>query len=81
MVSAEDVGVDEVSGTIDRAVHMTLGGEMHDRIRRVFFKNRVNHDRVAEVGLDERVAGVIQAVTEGREVSGVSKFVEIDDLM
>ena len=54
---AGDVGADEVAGAVDRAVDVAFGGEVHDRVHLVPAQE-VGHQRpVADVALDEGVAG------------------------
>lgn len=81
VIGAEDVGVNEVFRTVDGSVHVALGGEVHDGIRRVFFKEAVDDGGIANIGLDKGVVRVIKAASKGGKVSRIGELVDIDDLM
>jgi hypothetical protein len=50
-LGADHVGADEVGGAVDRAVHVGLGGEVHDLV--VPGHQLVDQFGVADVALDE----------------------------
>ena len=82
-MGAEDVGVDERVGPVDRAVDMAFGGEMHQRADAVVAKQAFDERRVPDVADDElgfrpgkagAVAGIGQRVEHDDCVIGVSGF-------
>ena len=81
VIGAEDVGVDEVAGAIDGAIHMAFRGEVHYGIREVLGKESGERGGIAEVVLDKRVMRIFQIAVERREVSRVGEFVEVDHLV
>ena len=53
---ANDVRLDKLAGTVDRAIHMALGGEVDHHIGIERLDSRPNRGRVADIGLEELVA-------------------------
>ena len=58
---------------------MAFGCQVEDRAGPVFFEKAPYQFRVADVALDEGVAGVAFKVGEGRPVAGIGQLVEVDD--
>ena len=56
---AEDVGLDELAGGLDRAVDVGLGGEVDDRVAAV--ERRRDRVAVGDVGDDQLEALVVEA--------------------
>ncbi len=76
---AVDVGLDEGARVHERAVDVRLGGEVDDGVgvtHRLF-----NLGGVADVALNEAVAGVVLDVAQVVEVAGVGELVEVDDIV
>src|ERR1035438_704850 len=74
-----EIGSDYGGGRVNTAVHMRLGGEMNDGVRRLAREQRVNRGFVADVRFHEFV---IRMSGDGLEIFGitrVSKRVKIDD--
>ena len=76
---ADDVGLDERAGAVDRAVDMGLGRDVDDRIWLVRADERRHGARVGDVGLLEPVARRLGDVFQRREVGGVGQRIDIDD--
>ncbi len=75
---ADDVGLDEGAGAVDRTVDMALGGEMHDPVRLELRKEPANGGGVTDVGLGETIAGIGLKVVERVPVAGVSQRIHIE---
>ena len=58
---ADDVGVDEFAGPVDRAVDVAFGREVHDGVGRVLIEQRPQRRAVADVDLAERIAWIAGA--------------------
>jgi hypothetical protein len=74
---ADDVGLDERVGAVDRAVDVRLGREVHDRARLVLAKQAHDRRAVADVAAHERVARVAAQRREVAEVARVGELVEV----
>ena len=79
MESSNNVGLDKLSGAMNRAVHMRLGGEVHNSARLVLGEDFVDEDAIADIPSNKDVARIGLKRSEILQVAGVSKFVEIDD--
>ena len=53
---ADDIGLNELAGTVDRAIDMALRGEIHDRMRLVPIEQCAQRQPVADINLGKRVA-------------------------
>ena len=76
---ADDIGLDELGRAVDGAVHMALGGEMHDRARTVGSEQAVDRLAIADIGLREHVARVAFQRGERLAVACVGQLVDADD--
>jgi hypothetical protein len=63
---AEHVGLHEILGAVDRAIHVRFRGEVHDGARFVLGQQAVEQCAVADVALHE---DVVRVALERREVS------------
>ena len=78
---AVDVRLDERARAIDRAVHVALGGEMHDDVGLVILEDAAERAGIADVGVFEAVARVVGDTGQIVEVAGVGQLVEVQDLV
>lgn len=78
---ADDVGLDELARTVDAAIDVTLGSQVHNGIWLVVGDGLVDGGRVGDVDLGEAVTGIGFDVDEGREVAGVGQGVDVEDLV
>ena len=76
---ADDVGLDEFAGGIDRAVDMTFRRQMHDGIGPVLGKHAVKFGTIANVHLLKGVTRVVGYVGQRFEIARVGQFIEVDD--
>lgn len=77
-VGADDVGFHEGGGAVYGAVYVAFGGQVHDDVWLVLGQGVIHGFGVADVGLDEGVAGVVGYGFQGFEVAGVGEFVDVD---
>lgn len=75
--SADDVGLDEGLGTVDGAINVTFGGEVHDGLRMVIFKETGHEFAVGDIAFDEGVAGMVDHLGQGVNVAGVGQFIDV----
>ncbi len=76
---AEHVGLDEVLGPVDGAVHVGFGREVDDGARLVLGQQAVDQRAVADVALHEDVVRIALERRQGLEVAGIGQLVEVDD--
>ncbi len=75
----DDIGLDELGGTVDRAVDMALGGEIHHAVRRVRLEQPPQLGSIADVDAGEAIAGVVRGLRNRVQIRGVGELVDIDD--
>ena len=81
MSCADDIGLNKRAGTIDAAINMTFGGQVHDRLRLVARDRLLDGLAVSDVDLLELVARMIGNVGERGEVSSVRQRIHVEDLV
>ena len=74
---AHHVGLDEVRRAVDGAVHVGLGGQVHDGIGAVLPEHPLHLPGIADVHLLETVAGVIHEAGQGIGIARVGELVEV----
>ena len=57
---AGDIGLDEIAGPVNRAVHMALGRQMHHHIGGMGGKDPVQGGAVPYIGLLKGIVGMIR---------------------
>jgi hypothetical protein len=62
---------------MDAAVHMALGGKVHDGARPVLREQRVEQRAVADVALHETVAGIALERSQALRVTRVRQGIEV----
>ena len=75
---ADDVGGDEVFGTVDGAVDVAFGGKVDDGARAVFGQQAIHQRAVADVALHKAVAHIAFQRRQVGPVAGVGELVHID---
>ncbi len=78
---AHDVGLSEGEGVLDAAVHVALSGKVDNAVDMLALHEGVDGVKIANVGTDEGVVGLILDVLQVGEVAGVCQFVDIDDVI
>ena len=76
---ADDVGLHEVGGPVDRAVDMAFRRQMHDEIGPEARKRGFCRRKVADIRAQEGVAAVFRNGIERAKVPRVGQLVEVDD--
>jgi len=74
-VRAGDVGFNERGGAGDRTIDMVFGGEMNHPVGLKVGKRRRHPRGIADVGLQQRVAGILRDWRDGSEIGGVGELV------
>ena len=80
-LGAHHVGADEGTRIGDRAVDVALGGEMHHGLGPEVGVEGVHGRRIADVGLDQPVAGIVRQRLKRDGVGRVGQRVERRDLV
>ena len=70
MEGADDVGLDEILGAVDRAIHVAFRRKVDDGARPGFREQLAHQLRIADVAMYENVARII---FEGREVFQIAR--------
>ena len=76
---AQDIGLREGEGILDRAVHVALRGQVDHSVRPFLPHQPVHPFEVADVHLHETVVRTALDVPEVGKVAGVGKLVKVDD--
>jgi len=79
-LGAQDVGAHEDVGAVDAAVHVGLGSEVDDLGGMILGEDGLHGGTVGDVGLHERVAGVIRNLFDVVGVAGIRQRVEVDEM-
>ncbi len=78
---ADDVGVDEILGGIDAAIHVGFGGEIDDGEEVMLGHQLVHEVGVGDIGVEELVALAVLGGQAGDvgDVAGVGEGVDVRD--
>ncbi|MNC00260.1 hypothetical protein D3C75_475820 [compost metagenome] len=79
-VSADDIGLDEVRWSVDGAIHMGFGRQVHYRCGLKLAKHHIERSTVADIYLIEAIAWRIGHRSQRLEIASIGKFVEVGDL-
>ena len=74
---ADDVGLHEGAGPVDRAIDVGFGREIHDRAGSVLGEQLGDEGAIADVAVDEHVPGIRRDAGEVVEVARVRELVEV----
>jgi hypothetical protein len=75
---AQDISLDEVLGTVDGSVHVTLGREVDHDPRAVLGQQKVDQVKVTQVALYEDVPRITLETGNVLEVARIGELVEVD---
>ncbi len=78
---ADDIGVDELTGAIDRAVHMAFRRQMHDRVGLETFEQGAQGRPIGDIDPLEGKAGMVRDRREGGEIARIGQFIDHADRM
>ena len=76
-IGSYDIGLDELTGAVDGAVDMGLGGEMHDPFRPEIGERLAHGVGVADVGLKELVVRIALKIRQGSRVARIGELVDV----
>ena len=80
--TSEHVGLDEVFGAMDGAIHMRFGSEIDDGTRPVFSQELRHQRTVANIALHEHMARVaLDTLARLQQVARIGELVEIDNAL
>ena len=80
-VSTDDVRLDKLTGAVDGAVDMGLGGEMHDPLRTEVGKSLAHGIGIADVRLKKCVIRISFKILQRTRIACVGELVDVEDLM
>ena len=75
---ADHVGAHEIARTVDRAVDVTFGRQMHDHVRVVRLKRVAHGGGIGDIGADQNVTLVMPGFLQRLFRGGVGHLVDID---
>ena len=75
-IGADDIGVDEFGGAVDRSVDVTFGREMHHRIGIEARKNLSDSQTIADIGAAELIARMALHRSKRGEIAGIGQLVD-----
>ncbi|MGY4215683.1 hypothetical protein ACVMFB_002182 [Bradyrhizobium sp. USDA 4522] len=76
---ADDVGLDEFAGAVDRAVDMAFRGKVHHSIGLIFLEQPAQVLRLADAGLLEGVIQAFGGTGQRGQVCRIGQLVDVDD--
>ena len=74
-----DVGLDELGGSMDGAIHMGLSGKVHNGAGTVLSEELGNKFRISDIASNEDMAGIPLDGGKVLEIARVGELVEVDD--
>ena len=77
---ADDVGLDEIARTGDRAIDMRLGGEVHDVRDAVLLDDAQGGCLVAQINFLENIFWVLGNLFQIGQMTGVGEAIKVDEL-
>lgn len=78
---AHDIGAGESERILYRAVNMALGGKVDYAVDIILAYDASHLVEIGDVGLLERIVGLVFDVNEIGKIAGIGEFVEIDDMV
>ena len=60
---------------------MAFGGQMDDAVHMILFHQGIDGIKIADVCFDEGVVGLVLYILEIGQITGISQFVKIDDMV
>ena len=76
-VGADQIGVDEGRGTVDRAVDMALGGEVQHGVRLLLAEDGIEAGAVADIDLVVAMTVAHAGLAQRFEVAGIGELVDV----
>ena len=80
-IGADDIGVDEIGGPVDRAVDMAFRRKMHDRVGIEAAQQIGDRAAVADIGAAETITRTVLDAGERGEIAGIGQFVDDEHLV
>ena len=79
--STHHIGLRKGKGVFNRAVYVALGGEVDNAVNFFILHQLIESLEVADVHLDELVVRLVLDILQVCQVTGIGKFVEVDDVI
>lgn len=76
---AHNVGLDEIAGTVDRAIDMRLGCEIQHGTRLMGGKQLVDQFAIANIAVHEDMPRIALKRCKVFQIAGIGELVEVDD--
>src|SRR5262249_40441277 len=80
-IGANNIGVDEIGGPVDRSVDMTFRRQVHDRVGVKTRKNVGDGRVIADVGEAEMIMRVTLNRSERGKIAGIGQLVDDENLV
>lgn len=80
-VGADDIGLDELAGSINGAVHVGFCCKMHDPVRVEVGESFAHGSSVADVRVKESVIWMVHEIRERTRITRVGEFVDVENSM
>ncbi len=77
--SAHDVGLDEITGAMDGAVHMTFGSKVDHSAGLVLGQQTADQGGITDVALHQLVTRIALQGGQSFGVAGIGELVQVDD--
>ena len=75
------IGLGKGEGILDRAIHMTLSGEMDNAIHLLVLHQLVESIEITDIHLHKLIVGLVLDVLQVCQITCIGKFVEVDDVI
>src|SRR5690349_9611235 len=79
--SANDIGMDKISGARDGAVDVRFRREMHDMRDGMFLDDAGDGRFVAQIDLFKSVFGILVDSLEVDQMTGIGQTIQVDELV
>ena len=76
---SEDICLNKYARILDGTVYMALGGKMHNAVNIILLKDFADCFRIADISFYKCIVVSVLDILEVLEISGVCKFVHIDN--
>src|SRR5690606_14312975 len=78
LVGTDDVGLDELGRTVDGAIDMGFGGQVHDGVWLELQQRFAYPLTIGDAGLQELIARIAIHFRQGVEVAGVGELAQVE---
>ena len=79
VLCTQNIGFQKELRILNAAVHMTLGGKVHDVVELIVCKQLVHEVTVANVSSDEVATLIVNVVGNGCQITCIGQCIQYDD--